>query len=37
MRRAARVMEFVRTPHAPRVLADLFGIALFGGFYTVPL
>jgi 1-acyl-sn-glycerol-3-phosphate acyltransferase len=31
------VMEFLRTPHAPRVVADLFGIALFGGFYTVPL
>jgi 1-acyl-sn-glycerol-3-phosphate acyltransferase len=31
------VMDFLRTPHAPRVLVDLFGIALFGGFYTVPL
>jgi 1-acyl-sn-glycerol-3-phosphate acyltransferase len=31
------IMEFLRTPHAPRVLCDLFGIALFGGFYNVPL
>ena len=29
--------EFVRTPHALHILADLFGIALFGGFYTVPI
>jgi 1-acyl-sn-glycerol-3-phosphate acyltransferase len=29
--------EFVRTPHAPRILVDLFGIALFGGFYSVPI
>jgi 1-acyl-sn-glycerol-3-phosphate acyltransferase len=34
---ALSVAEFVRQPHAPRVLADLFAIALFGGFYTVPL
>ena len=31
------VLEFLRTPHAARVVVDLFGIALFGGFYTVPL
>jgi 1-acyl-sn-glycerol-3-phosphate acyltransferase len=28
---------FVATPAAPRILLDLFAIALFGGFYTVPL
>jgi 1-acyl-sn-glycerol-3-phosphate acyltransferase len=29
--------EFLREPHALRILADLFGIALFGGFYSVPI
>jgi 1-acyl-sn-glycerol-3-phosphate acyltransferase len=28
---------FVATPPAPRIHLDLFAIALFGGFYTVPL
>jgi 1-acyl-sn-glycerol-3-phosphate acyltransferase len=28
---------FLAQPHAPRILLDLFCIALFGGFYTVPL
>ena len=28
---------FLAMPHAIRILGDLFGIALFGGFYTVPL
>jgi len=28
---------FLASPSALRILADLFGIALFGGFYTVPL
>lgn len=31
------VSAFVATAHAPRILCDLFAIALFGGFYTVPL
>ncbi len=31
------VDTFLQTDHAYRILADLFGIALFGGFYTVPL
>lgn len=31
------VSAFLVSPGAVRVLADLFGIALFGGFYTVPL
>ena len=34
---ALQLAEFLRTPDAPRILADLFAIALFGGFYTVPL
>ena len=29
--------EFLRQPHAPRILIDLFGIGLFGAFYVVPL
>ena len=28
---------FLALPHAYRILADLFGIAVFGGFFTVPL
>jgi 1-acyl-sn-glycerol-3-phosphate acyltransferase len=28
---------FLALPHAYRILADLFGIAMFGGFFTVPL
>jgi 1-acyl-sn-glycerol-3-phosphate acyltransferase len=28
---------FMHAPHAVRVLCDLFAIAVFGGFYTVPL
>jgi 1-acyl-sn-glycerol-3-phosphate acyltransferase len=31
------VSTFFATHEGPRILADLFGIALFGGFYTVPL
>ena len=31
------VGAFLGTQHALRILVDLFGIALFGGFYTVPL
>jgi hypothetical protein len=31
------VLEFLRTPGAPRVLIDLFLVALFGGFFIVPL
>jgi 1-acyl-sn-glycerol-3-phosphate acyltransferase len=31
------VAEFLAQPHAPRVILDLLAIALFGGFYTVPL
>jgi hypothetical protein len=34
---ALELAEFMRTPHAPRILVDLFGIALFGGFYSVPI
>jgi 1-acyl-sn-glycerol-3-phosphate acyltransferase len=34
---ALGIGEFLQTPHALRIVADLFGIALFGGFYTVPL
>jgi len=33
----AGVTEFVRSPGAWRVLADLFLIGVFGGFYIVPL
>ena len=29
--------EFLAQPHALRILADLFGIGLFGGFFVVPL
>jgi 1-acyl-sn-glycerol-3-phosphate acyltransferase len=28
---------FLALPHAYRILGDLFGIAVFGGFFTVPL
>jgi 1-acyl-sn-glycerol-3-phosphate acyltransferase len=31
------VSAFLDTAHALRILADLLGIAVFGGFYTVPL
>jgi 1-acyl-sn-glycerol-3-phosphate acyltransferase len=31
------IMEFVRAPGAWRVLADIFLIGVFGGFYIVPL
>ncbi|CAN5245241.1 MFS transporter [soil metagenome] len=31
------IMEFLRTPGAHRVLADLLLIGVFGGFYLVPL
>jgi 1-acyl-sn-glycerol-3-phosphate acyltransferase len=31
------VTQFLAQPHTPRVLVDLFCIALFGGFYNVPL
>ncbi|HKU41553.1 MAG TPA: 1-acyl-sn-glycerol-3-phosphate acyltransferase, partial [Polyangiales bacterium] len=31
------VGPFLSSPHALRILVDLFGIALFGGFYNVPL
>ena len=31
------VREFLALPHAARVLFDLAGIGLFGGFYAVPL
>lgn len=31
------IQEFLGTPHALRTLLDLTGIALFGGFYTVPI
>jgi 1-acyl-sn-glycerol-3-phosphate acyltransferase len=34
---ALAVMEFLATPHAPRILFDMFAIAIFGGFFTVPL
>lgn len=35
--RVLGVMDFLRTPHAPRILIDMFAIAIFGGFFTVPL
>jgi 1-acyl-sn-glycerol-3-phosphate acyltransferase len=31
------VMAFLAAPHAPRILGDMFAIAIFGGFFTVPL
>jgi 1-acyl-sn-glycerol-3-phosphate acyltransferase len=31
------VLEYLRAPGAPRVMVDLFLIALFGGFFIVPL
>jgi len=31
------IAAFLAQPHAPRILFDLLAIALFGGFYTVPL
>jgi hypothetical protein len=31
------VREFLAQPHAVRILVDLAGIGLFGGFYAVPL
>ncbi|MCA9575846.1 MAG: MFS transporter [Polyangiales bacterium] len=31
------VSQFLALPHTPRVLVDLFGISVFGGFFTVPL
>jgi len=31
------VSAFMGTPHAWRIVFDLFAIAVFGGFYTVPL
>jgi hypothetical protein len=34
---ALTVVEFLRTPGAPRILIDLFLVAMFGGFYIVPL
>jgi 1-acyl-sn-glycerol-3-phosphate acyltransferase len=34
---ALGVMEFLSAPHAPRILFDMFAIAIFGGFFTVPL
>lgn len=34
---ALTVREFLVQPHAWRILIDLFGIGLFGGFYVVPL
>jgi 1-acyl-sn-glycerol-3-phosphate acyltransferase len=34
---ALTVLEYLRTPGAPRVLIDLFLIAMFGGFFIVPL
>lgn len=34
---AMTVLEYLRTPGAPRVLIDLFLIAMFGGFFIVPL
>jgi 1-acyl-sn-glycerol-3-phosphate acyltransferase len=34
---ALAIREFVAQPYAPRILLDLFGIGLFGGFYVVPL
>ncbi|HTU58169.1 MAG TPA: MFS transporter, partial [Polyangiales bacterium] len=34
---ALGVLEFLDAPHAPRILIDMFAIAIFGGFFTVPL
>ena len=34
---ALAVREFLAQPYALRILIDLFGIGLFGGFYVVPL
>jgi 1-acyl-sn-glycerol-3-phosphate acyltransferase len=34
---AIELMAFLKTDRAARIVIDLFGIALFGGFYTVPL
>lgn len=34
---ALGVKEFLAVPHAPRILIDMFAIAIFGGFFTVPL
>jgi 1-acyl-sn-glycerol-3-phosphate acyltransferase len=31
------VVEFLRAPGAPRILIDLFLVAMFGGFFIVPL
>ncbi len=31
------VVEFLRAPGAPRILVDLFLVAMFGGFFIVPL
>lgn len=31
------VTEFLALPDAPRILVDLFGVSVFGGFFTVPL
>lgn len=31
------ISGFLTTEHAYRILADLFGMAMFGGFFTVPL
>lgn len=31
------VGAFLALPHATRILTDLFGMAVFGGFFTVPL
>jgi 1-acyl-sn-glycerol-3-phosphate acyltransferase len=31
------VSGFLALPHAYRILFDLFGVAMFGGFFTVPL
>jgi 1-acyl-sn-glycerol-3-phosphate acyltransferase len=34
---ALGVLEFLDAAHAPRILIDMFAIAIFGGFFTVPL
>ncbi len=34
---AMTVAEFLRAPGAPRILIDLFLVAMFGGFFIVPL
>lgn len=34
---AMTVVEFLRAPGAPRILIDLFLVAMFGGFFIVPL